>query len=65
MIGFTIGALAKLDPERSNANLATLVDWLGSGRIRPYHSHALPLAKAAEALKLVVDREVIGKALLV
>ena len=65
VIGFTIGALAKLDPERAKANLVTLVDWLGAGRIHPYHSHALPLAKAADALKLVVDRQVIGKALLV
>ena len=65
VIGFTIGALAKLDPPRARRNLEVLVDWLGAGRIHPYHSHALPLAKAAEALKLVVDRQVIGKALLV
>ena len=65
VIGFTIGALAKLDPARARRNLETLVGWLGAGRIQPYHSHALPLAKAAEALQLVIDRKVIGKALLV
>ena len=65
VIGFTIGALAKLDPARARRNLETLVGWLGAGRIHPYHSHALPLAKAAEALQLVIDRKVIGKALLV
>ena len=65
MIGFTIGALGKLDPARARRNLEVLVDWLGAGRIHPYHSHALPLAQAADALKLVVDRKVIGKALLV
>lgn len=65
VIGFTIGALSRLDPERARRNLAVLVGWLGAGRLAPYHSHALPLEQAAEALKLVVERKVVGKALLV
>ena len=65
VIGFTIGALGRLDPAWAQRNLETLVGWLGSGHIRPYHSHALPLAKAAEALQLIIDRKVIGKVLLV
>ena len=65
MIGFTIGALSRLDPQWAQRNLETLVDWLASKRICPYHSHALPLAQAAEALKLIIDRKVIGKVLLV
>ena len=65
VIGFTIGALNKLDPAWAERNLQTLVRWLGAGRIRPYHSHALPLAQAADALRLITDRKVIGKALLV
>ena len=65
VIGFTIGALNKLDPAWAQRNLETLVGWLGAERIHPYHSHALPLAQAADALKLIVDRKVIGKALLV
>jgi NADPH2:quinone reductase len=65
VIGFTIGALNRLDPARAQHNLEVLVGWLAARRISPYHSHALPLAQAAEALKLVVERKVIGKALLV
>ncbi len=65
VVGFTIGALNRLDPERARRNLDVLVGWLGAGRISPYHSHALPLAQAAEALRLIVERKVIGKALLV
>lgn len=65
VIGFTIGALNRLDPARARRNLDVLVGWLGAKRISPYHSHALPLAQAADALKLIVDREVIGKVLLV
>jgi len=65
VIGFTIGALNKLDPQWAARNLDALVGWLAANRIQPYHSHALPLAQAADALKLIVNREVIGKALLV
>lgn len=65
VIGFTIGALNRLDPERARRNLDVLVGWLGAGRIKPYHSHALPLSAASEALQLVVERKVVGKALLV
>jgi NADPH2:quinone reductase len=39
--------------------------WLAAGRIKPHISHRLPLAKAGEALALVRDRKVIGKAVLV
>lgn len=65
VIGFTIGALSRLDPPWAQRNLDALVGWLGAKRITPYHSHALPLARVADALKLVIDRKVIGKVLLV
>jgi NADPH2:quinone reductase len=64
-IGFTIGALGRLDPGRERKNLSILIGWLAAGRITPYISHRLPLAQAAEALALVRDRRVIGKAVLV
>jgi len=64
-IGFTIGGLARLDPARDRRNLAVLIGWLGAGRITPHVSHRLPLAHAAEALGLVRDRKVMGKAVLV
>ncbi len=64
-IGFTIGALSRLDPARERKNFAVLMGWLAAGRITPYVSHRLPLARAAEALALVRERKVIGKAVLV
>jgi NADPH2:quinone reductase len=64
-IGFTIGGLSRNDPARERKNLAILMGWLAAGRITPHVSHRLPLEKAAEALTLVRERKVIGKAVLV
>lgn len=65
VIGFTLGGLSRLDPERARRCLDDLVRWLAAGRITPYYSHELPLAKAADALKLIEARQVAGKVLLV
>ena len=64
-IGFTIGALGQRDPARATRIHRTLMNWLGSGRITPYISHRVPLEQTADALRLIVNREVIGKAVVV
>ena len=65
VIGYTVGALQRHDPAWARRNNAVLVDWLATGKIQPYVSHALPIEQTAEALQLIVDRKVIGKAVLV
>ena len=64
LIGFTIGALSRHDPDWVARNAQQLLDWLAEGRIRPYISHTLPLEQTTEALNLIRDRKVIGKAVL-
>jgi NADPH2:quinone reductase len=64
-IGFTIGALSRHRPDWAQRNFDILLGWLAAGRITPYVSHRLPLAQAADALKLIRARQVIGKAVLV
>jgi len=64
-IGLTIGGLGRLDPAWEHRNFAVLMGWLAAGRITPHVSHRLPLEQAAAALKLVIARQVIGKAVLV
>lgn len=64
-IGFTIGALGQRDPARAERIRRTLMTWLGAGRITPYISHRLPLERTADALRLIVNREVIGKVVVV
>lgn len=63
VIGYTVGALNRHDPAWAARNSAVLLAWLASGRINPYISHRLPLERTAEALKLIQERQVIGKAI--
>ncbi len=65
VIGFTIGGLQRYDPAWAARNGTVLVDWLASGRIHPYISHRLPLEQTAEALQVIIDRQVVGKAIVV
>ena len=65
VIGFTIGALSRLDPARAERNFEVLMGWLATGRVHPYVSHRLPLERTAEALQLIIDRKVIGKAVVI
>ena len=64
-IGFTIGALERHDPAWAERNRRTILGWLASGRIRPYISHRVPLSRTADALKLIAERKVIGKVVVV
>ena len=60
-IGFTIGGLGRHDPAWAARNQRVLMGWLAAGRIRPYISHRLPLERTSEALRLITDRQVVGK----
>jgi alcohol dehydrogenase len=42
-------------------NLAALMDLIGAGKIKPVIDKVLPLEEAREGLRLIQDREVIGK----
>jgi NADPH:quinone reductase len=64
VIGYTVGALNRHDPAWAARNSGVLLGWLAGGRINPYISHRLPLEQTAEALRLIQDRKVIGKAIL-
>ena len=60
-IGFTIGGLSRHDPAWAARNQRVLMGWLASGRIRPYVSHRVPLERTREGLRLIAEREVVGK----
>ena len=64
-IGVRVGGLNEANPALANANMHTLVDLAGQGLLKPRISHSFPLAQAKDALQAVIDRAVIGKAVLV
>jgi NADPH2:quinone reductase len=64
-IGVRIGGLNEADPALAIANMKALSAMAEQGKLRPRISHTFRLDQAAEALQAVIDRSVIGKAVLV
>jgi NADPH2:quinone reductase len=64
-IGVRIGGLNEADPDLAIANMKALTELAAEGKLKPRISHRFPLAQAAEAMQAVIDRKVIGKAVLV
>jgi NADPH:quinone reductase len=63
-IGVYMGGFQTNQPERFAANTRALLDMAAAGQIRPRISHRFRLQQAADAVRAVIDREVIGKAVL-
>jgi NADPH:quinone reductase len=64
-IGVRIGGLNEAHPEIAAANIKTLVELAAQGRLKPRVWRRLPLERAADAIQALIDRQVIGKAVLV
>jgi NADPH:quinone reductase len=64
-IGVRIGGLNEAHPEIAAANVKTLIELAGQGRLKPRIWRSFPLEKAGDAVQALIDREVIGKAVLV
>ena len=63
-IGVRIGGLNEANPQLAIANMKVLIALAEEGKLRPRISHTFRLDQAAEALQVVIDRAVIGKAVL-
>jgi NADPH2:quinone reductase len=64
-IGVRIGGLSEAHPEVADANIETLVELAGQGKLKPRIWRRFPLEAAADAIQALIDRKVIGKAVLV
>jgi NADPH2:quinone reductase len=64
-IGVRIGGLNEANPELAIANMRALTKLAAEGKLKPRISHRYRLDQAKEALQAVIDRAVIGKAVLV
>ena len=64
-IGIRIGGLNEARPEIAAANVRTLVELAAQGKLKPRIWRSFRLDQAADAVRALIDREVIGKAVLV
>jgi NADPH2:quinone reductase len=64
VIGVRLGGVTEQQPEIGRANMKALVELASQGKLRPRISHRFPLEQAADAVQAVIDRKVIGKAVL-
>ena len=64
VVGAFVGAWNDRCPEESAAAQQKVVDLVAEGRLTPHVDRVLPLAEAAEAMRLVADREVQGRVVL-
>jgi NADPH2:quinone reductase len=64
IVGVFWGAFTMRDPKRNAEHIAELFKWYEEGKIKPQVTAHFPLERAAEALKLVEERKVKGKAVL-
>ncbi len=64
IVGVFWGDFARREPERLAESMARLARWFQDGRLRPHVSETMPLARAADALKLMGERKVMGKLVL-
>ena len=63
--GFSLLAWRAADPEAVRAGIAELAGWFGSGKLRAVTGATLPLAEVSRAHRLLEERSVPGRLLLV
>src|ERR671937_3187726 len=64
VVGVFWGDFARREPNLFAESAKQLARWYGEGKLRPHVSQTLPLAKAAEAIRLLASRQAKGKIVL-
>lgn len=65
VIGIRAGEGARRNPERGARAKAAILELAASGHLRPHVSHKLPFEDVADAFRIISERKVVGKAVLV
>ena len=63
--GIRAGEFGRRNPKVAAANLKKLLEWVDVGDIQPYISHRFPLEDVEDAFRVIAERHVVGKAVLV
>lgn len=64
VVGVFWGAFTAHEPQKNAENFQKLFELYEAGKLRPHISHRFPLERAADALNAIIQREVVGKAVL-
>ncbi|HEV2546240.1 MAG TPA: NADPH:quinone oxidoreductase family protein [Stellaceae bacterium] len=64
VIGVRAGEAGRQDPARGRVALAALLDYAARGHLRPHISHRLPLSEFARGMRLLMERQAIGRVVL-
>jgi NADPH2:quinone reductase len=64
VMGVRAGEAARKEPALAAAAVGALLDHAEAGHLRPHVSHALPLERCAEAMRLLTQRQAIGRVVL-
>jgi NADPH2:quinone reductase len=64
IVGVFWGDFTRREPQRFAEAMARLGRWYADGRLKPHISATFPLDRAAEALTMMANRQVIGKVVL-
>jgi NADPH:quinone reductase len=64
ILGVLYGTHVKREPEANRTLMTQLFDWITAGALKPAIAHVWPLERAAEALNLLLARQVTGKIVL-
>ncbi|MDP6343288.1 MAG: NADPH:quinone oxidoreductase family protein [Alphaproteobacteria bacterium] len=62
IVGVFWGAFTERYPEENRANIEKLFEWYREGKLRPNISHRFTLSEVPDALYALINREVVGKA---
>lgn len=65
IVGVFWGDFLRREPEAFAASVERLGQWHAEGKIKPHISGTFPLARAADAIKQMAERKVIGKLVIV
>ena len=62
IVGVFWGAWTEREPQGNRDNVAELFQWVREGKLRPHISHSFSLAQVPDALNALINRQVVGKA---
>ncbi|PCI44552.1 MAG: NADPH:quinone oxidoreductase [Moraxellaceae bacterium] len=65
IVGVRAGEYGRRDKVKGRENIAMVDDWAEQGKINPFVHAEIPLENAHEALRMIQNREVIGRVVLV